>query len=180
MHKILLVLSAGTIAYVGFNFTSVRMELNKLMNFGELVGVEQCVSLSRSNLVAEQTIRNVCVEDFHVNLFDHELASGRAGPRDRSGVVYWEGTVSNKTSEYVTTWGELSVSFFDSEGEKLEVKVKTPLWIEPQADQEISAELREISPEDIEDYEFCDLDADEATFRSCMAWSWAQIKGLKI
>ena len=180
MNKILLVIGAGAIAYVGINFTSVRMDLNKMMNPGKLAGVEKCVSLSESNLVAEETIRNACVEDFHVNVFGVELASGRAGPRERSGTVYWEGRVSNNTSEYITTWVELGVGFFDAQGEKTEIKTEQYFWIEPQVEQEFSAELRNISREDFEGYDFCDLDAEEATFRSCMTWGWVQIKGLKI
>jgi hypothetical protein len=180
MNKTLLVIGAAVIGYVGLNFTAVRMDLNKMLNSGELAGVEQCVLLSKSSLVAEETIRNACVEGFHVALFDNELAVGRAGPRERSGAVYWEGRVSNNTSEYVTTWGELGVSFFDDQGEKTEVNVELSLWIEPQTEQEISAELRDVNPEDYEDYEFCDHDAEEASLRSCMTWRWAQIKGLKI
>jgi hypothetical protein len=180
MNKTLLVIGAAVIAYVGLNFTAVRMDLNKMMNSGELAGVEQCVSLSKSSLVAEETIRNACVEDFHVRLFESELAVGRAGPQERSGAVYWEGRVSNNTSEYVTTWGELGVNLFDAQGEKTEVKVNLSLWIEPQTEQEISAELRDVNPEDFEGYEFCDYDEEEETFRSCLTWRWAQIKGLKI
>ena len=52
--------------------------------------------------------------------------------------------------------------------------------IEPQTEQEISAELRDVNPEDFEGYEFCNYDEDVETFRSCMTWGWAQIKGLKI
>lgn len=160
MNKILLVIGAGAIAYVGLNFTSVRMDMNKMMNPGELAGVGQCVSLSKSSLVAEATIRNACVEDFHVNLFDDDLTSGRAGPRERSGTVYWEGRVSNNTSKYVTTWVELGADFFDAQGEKTELKTEQYVWIEPQAELEFSAELRDISREDFECYDFCDLDAE--------------------
>lgn len=178
MNKFLALAAMCGAAYLLYDFQSVKQLANETLRDGKFTGVEACVAYSESDLVSAQTTRNACSERFQKRLFDGDFATGRAGPKTRSGSVYLEGSLENKLSNHVTTWVELSFYIFDLDGKESKFYTDTYVWIEPRASYEFSVALPDISAEDVRDLEFCDHD-DESP-KSCMSWGVRGIKGVEL
>ncbi len=178
MKNFIILICLCAAAYILYDLQSVKLALNKSLRDGTLQGVENCVAYSRSELVSVETTRNVCVENFHIELFDGDFATGRAGPKDMSGEAGWAGTLENKTAGHVTTWVRVSVSLFDADGKEKEYEANTYVWIEPQSSTNFQVGLSELAPSELKSVEFCDRD--DGSPKSCVSWGIVRIKGIKI
>jgi hypothetical protein len=152
--------------------------LNELIKKGTLRGVEACMAYSSSELLSEDSIKASCVSTFQKNLYNGDLATGRAGPRNDERTVGWGGTLQNKTPDHVTTWIRVSVSIYDADGTEQESQVETSIWIDPLNEAEFRVELPEFEREQLENIDFCDHEDLEP--QACMIWAVTDIMGLKI
>lgn len=152
--------------------------INESTKQGTLRGVETCMVYSSSELLSQDAVKATCVSAFQKNLYNGDLATGRAGPRSNQQTVSWGGTLQNKTSDHVTTWIQVSVSIFDAEGTEQEFQAETSIWIDPLNEADFMVELPELEREQLEDIEFCDHADVEP--KSCMTWGVTDIRGLTI
>lgn len=152
--------------------------INEATKHGTLRGVETCMVYSSSELLSQDAVKATCVSAFQKNLYDGDLATGRAGPENNEQTVLWGGTLQNKTSDHVTTWIQVSVSIFDANGTKQEVQAETSIWIDPLNEADFRVELPDLEREQLENVEFCDHEDLEP--KACMAWTITDIMGLTI
>lgn len=152
--------------------------VNEATNRGALRGVETCLSYSKSELLSPETVRSACVTAFQKPLYDNDRASGRAGPRMDQQTVSWGGILENKTPDHVTTWIQITVSIYDAEGNEQEFSAETPIWIDPLDQAEFKVELPEVTGEQFDNLESCDLE--DTAPKDCMSWGITEMKGLKI
>jgi hypothetical protein len=180
MKKFAILICACAAAYAAFNLQPLRISINEFLNAGTLKGLENCVSLSKSQLVSRETTQNVCITSFQKPLFDGNLVNGRAGPRFRDNTVFLGGELQNDTTEFVTTWVRAYLGYHDTTGAKTEFFGETFVWIEPQNSTELNLELEGINHDDFKNLEFCDKGADEETYRSCKYWGVSHVMGIEI
>jgi len=174
-------LIGGLVCLVAFFIIGIeplQRLINEATKQGTLRGVETCMVYSSSDLLSEDAVKTTCVSTFQKNLYNGDLATGRAGPRNNQQTVSWGGTLQNKTSDYVTTWIKVSVSIFDADGTEQEFQAETSIWIDPLSEADFRVELPELEWEQIENIKFCDHEDTEP--KACMTWGTPEIKGLII
>lgn len=174
----MVLLCACGAAYLLYDWQSVKLAVNEALHAGTLKGVENCVAYSKSDLMSAEATRYVCIDNFQKNLYDGDLATGRAGPDDYSGRVNLSGSLENKTSDFVTTWVQLYLKLYDATGTEKEFQAETYIWIEPHSTADFSVELLNLKPDGVETTMFCDVD--DTSPKSCMRWGVAKIKGIEI
>lgn len=156
----------------------VQRTINEATRMGTLRGAEICIDYSGSDILSGDAVKTMCVDAFQMPLFHSDFASGRAGPRVEYDEVKWEGVLQNKTADHVTTWIEITVGFFDSDGKEERFKAETPIWIDPMDEAEFIVELPKLDPERLDDITFC-KNSDHSP-KSCMSWGITAMKGLSI
>ncbi|NVO56846.1 hypothetical protein HW561_13715 [Rhodobacteraceae bacterium B1Z28] len=174
-------LIGGCICLLGILIIGIeplQRAINDSMNRGTLKGAETCISYSSSELLSTETIRSTCVNAFQMPLFDHDHATGRAGPWMEPGVAGWEGILENKMPDFVTTWVQISVSIYDPGGVEQEYFAETSIWIDPQDEAEFRMKIPALKREQIEGIEFCEND--NPAPKACMEWGVKRILGLSI
>lgn len=179
MTKNLLIVLLGCLVLgLATGFEPIKRTVNEALYRGSLKGVENCIGYTRSELVSEQATRDGCTTRFQKPLYDSNLAMGTAGPRTDDASVKWVGTLENRTPDRVTTWIEIAVKIFDSEGNEDEYTGQTQIWIDPQNEAEFLVEMPDLNPKALDELEFCD---DETTSpKACMAWGIVGLMGLTI
>lgn len=166
------------LAALVFGIEPVQRVINEVTHRGTLKGVETCMNYTGSELISEKVVRDACVRIFQKHLYDNDHATGRAGPRLNQRTVGWHGILENKTPDHVTTWVQISVSIFDSEGAEQEHFAETPIWIDPLDETEFRVDLPDFEREQFEYIEFCDHD--ELQPKACMTWGVVDVMGLSI
>ena len=166
------------VAALALGIEPMQRLANETINGGTLRGVERCLGYSQSELLSKDAVKATCIQSFHRPLYLYDLASGEAGPRIEKESVGWGGTLDNKTSDHVTTWIRVAVTFFDAKGSKQEFYGETSIWIDPLGKAEFKVDLPELERKKVEGSEFCELDDDDP--KSCMAWGITDVKGLAI
>lgn len=166
------------VAFFAFGFEPVQQYINETTRQGTLKGVEECIAYSGSGLISENAVKIACVSAFQKTLYNGDLATGRAGPRNDKHSVRWAGTLNNKTTDHVTTWIKVSVSTFDSKGVEQAYHAETSIWIDPQNEAKFEVELPELEPKKLENLEFCDHE--DLKPKECMTWGISNIQGLTI
>ncbi len=166
------------VAALTYGIEPVQRMVNEAANRGMLRGVEKCLEYSKSELLSQDAVKASCIKTFHKRLYLPDLATGKAGPRIDQGKVGWEGVLQNKTAGYVTTWIQIGVSIYDSNGKKQEVFGETLIWIDPMGEAKLQVELPDLKPEQLQSIEFCDLE-DQAP-KACIAWGVSDLMGLAI
>ena len=156
----------------------LQRALNETTKQGTLRGAEACMTYSSGGLLSEDAVKATCVATFQRNLYNGDLATGRAGPRFDDQTVDWDGTLENKTPDHVTTWIRVTVSIFDTDGNEEEFFAETSIWIDPLNEADFRAELLDVETEQLIDIEFCDYEDLEPT--ACMSWAVTGIMGLRI
>ena len=171
----------GLICLVAFFIIGIeplQRGINEATNKGSLRGVENCMVYSKSDLLSESAVKATCVSTFQKNLYNSDLATGRAGPLGDFQGISWGGNLHNKTSDHVTTWIRVSVSAYDADGVKEDFQAETPIWIDPMSSTDFSVELPGLTQGQLENLEFCDRD--DVQLKACMTWTITQIMGLAI
>ncbi|MDG1532689.1 MAG: hypothetical protein P8Q99_15235 [Paracoccaceae bacterium] len=152
--------------------------VNETRNHGTLKGVETCLSYSSSELLSTEAVRSICVLAFQKPLYSNDHATGKAGPHIDRQTVSWSGLLENKKHDHVTTWIRLKVGIFDAEGIEQSFSAETIIWIDPLDQTEFSVELPDVSAEQLEKLEFCELE--DAAPKSCISWGISELKGLSL
>ena len=166
------------VAALGFGIEPVQRVINELTNRGTLRGVETCIDYSKSALISQDAVRATCVQSFQNRLYVPDVAIGQAGPRMEEGKLGWGGILENKTPDHVTTWIQIAVTIFDTDGTKQEVFAETSIWIDPLGETEFRVELPELEREQFDKIQFCDIDDENP--KSCFGWGVTDVKGLAI
>jgi hypothetical protein len=156
----------------------LQRALKETTKGGTLRGAEACIAYSSGGLLSEDAVKATCVATFQRNVFNGDLATGRAGPRLNDRTVDWYGILENKTPDHVTTRVRVTVSIYDTDGTEEEFFAETSIWIDPLNKADFTAELLEVEPEQLVDIEFCDHENLEPT--ACMTWGITDIMGLSI
>lgn len=174
-------LIGGLVCLVAFSIIGLepwQRLINEATKKGTLRGVETCMVYSSSELLSGDAVKAACVSTFQKNLYNGDLATGRAGPRNNQQTVSWGGILQNKTSDHVTTWIKVSVSIFDADGTEQEFQAETSIWIDPLSEANFRVELAELEWEQIKNIKFCNHE--DAEPKACMTWDTPEIKGLTI
>lgn len=166
------------VAALSFGIESIQKIVNEAANHGRLKGVDRCLAYTNSELLSPDAVRSSCVATFQKRYFVVGMAGGKAGPRPEREGASWSGSLDNETSNYVTTWIEITVSVFDQAGEETTFVADTSVWIDPMDTVDFAVQLVDATWDDFENTEFCDLEASERT--NCMAWTISDLMGLAI
>ena len=178
MKNFLIVGLMCLVAALVIGIEPVQRAINEATRKGTLKGVESCMNYAKSNLLSEDAVRATCVRAFQKSLYHNDHATGRAGPQVNQGAVGWGGTLENKTSDHVTTWIKISVSFFDEDGTEKKYSAETPIWIDPLDEAEFEVDLPEVERKQLENLEFCEHD--DPTPTACVTWGVMNVMGLAI
>lgn len=178
MKNFLIGVLSCLVAALAFGVEPVQRLVNETVNPGSVRGVENCLEYSRSELLADDIVREMCVRTFQRRLFNTDHATGRAGPRGGQSEAVWGGTLRNNTTDHVTTWVSIAVSIFDTDGVEQEYTAETTIWIDPLGEAEFRVELPDVEPTIFDDLEFCDHD--ELMPTDCMNWGVTGAMGLSL
>lgn len=166
------------LAALFFGVEPVEKVITEAIYKGALKGVEACMDYSGSALLSDEAVKKKCVRDFQKRLYQSDHATGRAGPLINQRSVGWGGTLENKTPDHVTTWIEISVRIFDTEGTEQEYLARTTIWIDPLDEAEFRVDLPDLESEQVEGIEFCEHD--DLKPKACMTWGVVRVMGLTI
>ncbi|MBL3565386.1 hypothetical protein JMM59_10275 [Rhodovulum sulfidophilum] len=166
------------IASLVIGIEPVQRVINEATRKGTLIGIENCMSYSSSDLLSERAVRATCVRTFQKHLYHNDYATGRAGPRINQQTVGWGGGLENKTADHVTTWVKIAVGIFDVEGNEQEYFAETPIWIDPLDEAEFRVDLPDVKHEQFESFEFCEYN--DPAPKACVTWGVIEIMGVTI
>lgn len=158
----------------------VKQAINKHLNAGKVEGVSQCVELSATEILSEETIRISCVAKFEREL-PYSVArnvTGSAGPRSQSGSNYFGGTLINDTEDHVVTEVIVEVEFRKSaEEEPQRARAEIRGWFEPTGDP-ISFRSKNVdsAPDTWGSVGYCD----DPESNDCWGWYIVAVKGLRL
>jgi hypothetical protein len=163
---------------LAFGIKPVQRVMNEAVKRGTVNAVEICLDYTRGELLSEEAAKVVCASNFQKRLLGSEYAFGRAGPRLVLDELRWGGTLRNDSVDHVTTWVQIAVYVYDENGSEQKILADTQIWLEPMGETEFEVEISDLTEEQINDLDFCDLDMPNP--KSCFSWGVVSVKGLSI
>lgn len=153
---------------------------NETFNSGTVSGVSKCIELSANELLSKETVKESCVAKFEQELPSSVFydLTGKGGPDSYMGRKVFDGTIENKTPDYVVTEFVVKVELSEKpDSEKKTFRAVIRGWFEPNAQLQPFRSLEVLgAPENWGTSSLCAEDED----RKCWGWWISSARGLKL